>query len=316
MRCVFQTNPCKSPQDDYVWYRLADDHWEVEPNSGNTPQFSDAVVIPRAFSTIRGGSSFLVLLRDKGMLSLCVDAPTLREEVGQHRRPIKDTLYLQAENSEDEYALCGFVERCLSVDDAEGLGNPGSEVGEAVDNIWATASLKNFMAKFGVDMAEQGCELVGSESWVYPRQDLVARCAFVQKVRSAVAGPRPFLVALTDRTPSEALSELRSFVGSFVVFSSRITSAQKDFCSDFRPRPSSKAKVLMIGGLAAVLAAASATFALYCWKKGEKPSNGLRIAETNSCARLQEKHIPCETNSPVLRDSAVMTNEFFEAAFE
>lgn len=302
MRCVFQTNPCKSPQDDYVWYRLADDHWEVEPNSGNTPQFSDAVVIPRAFSTIRGGSSFLVLLRDKGMLSLCVDAPTLREEVGQHRRPIKDTLYLQAENPADETVLCGFAERCLSVDDEEGLGKPRSEVGAAVDEIWATASLQNFKAKFGGVQVRQGGESVNCESWVYPRQDLVARRMFAQKVRSAVACPRPFLVALTDRTPSEALSELRSFSGQSVVFSARIASAQKVARAPF---PFNRTGAMIAAGAAIVLSV---------WAIVPSRTNG----PTTSAVESEDHHLytnslldveeSCGTNSADFSSDLVLTN--------
>lgn len=312
MRCIFRTNPCEGQQDDYVWYRLVETRWEIEPNSGNTPHLSDAVNIPRAFSTIRTGSSFLVLVRDKGLLSLCVDAPTLREEVGQHRRPIKDTLYLQAENPTDEVVLCGFAKRCLLVDDAEGLGNPRSEVGAAVDDIWATASLKNFRAKFGGVQPERAGELVGGESWVYPRQDLAARRTFAQKVRAAVAGPRPFLVALTDRTPSEALSELRSFSGPSVVFSSRIASAQKVASSDFHqssfPFNRTGAKI------AAVVAVAMIIWAIVpsCSKKESMPSQKIaeESQETQSCTNLPPKAVKsCETNSAACLSDSVMTGK-------
>ena len=312
MRCVFRTNPCKGLQDDYVWYRLAETCWEIEPNSGNTPHLSDAVNIPRAFSTIRTGSSFLVLVRDKGLLSLCVDAPTLREEVGQHRRPIKDTLYLQAENPTDEVVLCGFAKRCLLVDDAEGLGNPRSEVGAAVDDIWATASLKNFRAKFGGVQPEQAGELVGGESWVYPRQDLAARRTFAQKVRAAVAGPRPFLVALTDRTPSEALSELRSFSGPSVVFSSRIASAQKVASSDFHqssfPFNRTGAKI------AAVVAVAMIIWAIVPSRSKKESMPSQKIAEESqkaqSCTNLPPKAVKsCETNLAACLSDSAMTGK-------
>lgn len=288
MRCVFRTNPCRGLQDDYKWYRLAGSRWEIEPNSGNTPHLPDTEVVSRAFSTIRIGSSFLVLLRVKGLLSLCVDAPTLREEVGQHRRPIKDTLYLQAENPADEAVLCGFTERCLSVDDAEGLGNPRSEVGAAVDEIWTTTSTSNFMMKFGGVQSESVGESVGGESWVYPRQDIAARRLFARKVRPAVAGPKPFLVALTDRTPSEALSELHIFSGPFVAFSARITSAQRVGHSDFPialPKRN-RAGLLIAGGLLALLAS------LATCRKGTSPSS--EREPMNSSSNVEN---PSATNS-------------------
>lgn len=312
MRCVFRTNPCKGLQDDYAWYRLEDTQWEIEPNSGNSPRLYDAVDIPRAFSTIRTNSSFFVLLRNKGKLSLCAGAPTLREEVGQHHRPIKGTLYLLAESPADEVALCGFAEQCLSVDDAEGLGNPRSDVGAAVDEIWATQSLQNFMAKFGGSAMERGRELIGCESWVYPRQDIATRRIFAQKVRLAVTGPRPFLVALTDRTPSEALSELRSFTGPSVVFSSRIASAQKVASSDF---PQSPFPFNRTGAkIAAVAAVAMIVWAILPGgsEKGSEPSQ--KIAEesqkTQSCTNLPPKAVKsCETNSADCLGDSVMTGK-------
>ena len=100
--------------------------------------------------------------------------------------------------------------------------------------------------------------------------------------------PKPFLVALTDRTPSEALSALHIFSGPSVVFSSRITSAQRAGHSDFPialPKRN-RAGLLITGVLLALLASLAAC------RKGSSPSS--EREPMNSSSNVEN---PSATNS-------------------
>lgn len=257
MRLVFRTNKSdQKPQDDYKWYRLNENGWAVCPPSGHTPDIPEAETIARAFSTIRVGSSFLVLMRDKGRLSLTVDVRTIRREIAPTGRPIGDTIFLLAEKEEDEVLLSNYAKQALVSDDGQGLGNPESVISESIDEIWKSASLTSFTERFNARIEDGAEGLSSDDSWIYPRMDMDSRRTIAEKMAAKVRSGGAFLLALTDKMPNDAILVLSGFTGSYCVFSSKVDHAEKVVRPDFTPslpRQLRKGMLFVLGIVAIVV---------------------------------------------------------------
>ena len=227
MNLLFRTNPVLRPQDDYGWYRLEESGWTPCSPSGNSPDIPVAAAIPRGFSTIRVDGTCCVLLRDRGRLSLTIGVPTRRREVGPGGRPVGDVAFLQAETEADERLLARLAIETFSTEDVQGLGDPARGLGAAVDAVWASASFGP-LAEIagGVQDATDG-EALPHESWIHPRADFAERSAVAARIAATVRTKEPFLLALTDRTPDEALQCLPEFKGPYRIFSSRVERAEQ-----------------------------------------------------------------------------------------
>ena len=235
MNLLFRTNPVLRPQDDYGWYRLEESGWTPCSPSGNSPDIPVAAAIPRGFSTIRVDGTCCVLLRDRGRLSLTIGVPTRRREVGPGGRPVGDVVHLQAETEDDERLLARLAAEAFSTEDAQGLGDPAHGLGAAVDAVWTSASIRPLAELSGRAADESDGESLPRGAWTYPRADLSERRAFSRRIAATVQSKAPFLLALTDRTPDEALRSLTDFRGDHWIFSRRVERAAKAEGRDAEP---------------------------------------------------------------------------------
>ena len=145
-----------------------------------------------------------------------------------------------------------------------------------------------------------------ADRWAIPRGDTAARCALAESLRALVEDDAPFLLALTDRLPTDVLGSLGSMFDHAVVriFSKATEKPEK------LPEPASQkhCRAAAIGGAAilALLVAAIGTCSRGS-RQGEakSPAGG----GTNAPASRQDsvgRISPAATNSPT--QEATLTN--------
>ena len=285
--------------------------WDNSHASQSVAKYAQNILAP-AFEGSLTQSRFVALLRcpdsPSGVL-LGVSVSTSRQDF--RHRPIRTMAFLYATTNEETELLVAFFSECLRNEDVETIYNPESPVARAVESLYQNKNQNEFVKHcLSLHTVKGGkANLFGLRS--IPRDDTNSRNELAESLATLVDGGSPFLVALTDRTPSDVLASLgtRFDRGVVRIFSKEViredaimkrTSPARDGASDF---PRSPFPFNRTGAkIAAVAAVAMIVWAILPGgsEKGSKQSQ--KIAEesqkTQSCTNLPPKAVKsCETNS-------------------
>lgn len=183
-------------------------------------------------------SRFAALLRCADSLNsvvLCVSVSTKR--IDFRNRPIRTMAYLRAETPEEADLLARFfaeclrkpVAECLRKPDAETISDAESGVAKAVEGLYQTKKLDDFMQFCRSLPTVNGGGVKLADRWAIPRDKTAPRSALVESLPALIVDNKPFLLALTDRLPTDVLGSLGSMFDNAVVriFSKAITTDEK-----------------------------------------------------------------------------------------
>lgn len=183
-----------------------------------------------AFEGSVTNSRFVTLLRCpnplKGII-LSVSASTDRRDLCH--TSIRTIAVLRAETPEETDLLVRFFAECLRKEDKETLYNAESGVAKAVESIYKTKKLDDFMQFCRSLPTVNGDGVKRTERQAIPRGDTTARRSLVESLPALIGDNTPFLLALTDRLPTDVLGSLGSMFDHAVVriFSKAITTDEK-----------------------------------------------------------------------------------------
>lgn len=162
----------------------------------------------------------------KGII-LSVSASTDRQDL--RHTSIRTLAVLRAETPEETDLLVRFFAECLRKEDKKALYDAKSDVAKAVESLYQTKKLDDFMqfCRSLPTVNGGGVKLV--DRWEIPRDDTAARRALTESLPALIGDNKPFLLALTDRLPTDVLGSLGSMFDHAVVriFSKAITTPEK-----------------------------------------------------------------------------------------
>ncbi len=187
-----------------------------------------------------------------------------RDDVGGagRGRPIRTMAFLRAEKRDETDLLAAFFAECLRKSDAETIYNAKSDVAKAVESLYQTKKLDDFMQFCRSLPTVNGGGVKLADRWAIPRDRdyMTDRSALVESLPALIRDNKPFLLALTDRLPTDVLCSLGSMFDHAVVciFSKATEKPEK------LPEPASQKhrRAAAIGGavLLVLIAAAIGTF--------------------------------------------------------
>lgn len=212
-----------------------------------------------------------------------------RDDVGgvDLGRPIRTMAFLRAGTTEESHLLAAFFAACLCESDANTLCNADSPLAKAVESLYKKKEPEEFI-KFCQRLPElekKGVAL--AQRWEIPRGNIDDRKKVTDALPSLIEGGTPFLLALTDRLPSDVLASLGSTFDDATVriFSGAVKSSKR------LPEPASQKhfRAAAFGGFVflAILAAAIGSCSRGCGKGEGDGAGGERAGVGN-----------CETNCP------------------
>ena len=202
-------------------------------------------------------SRFAALLRSpnspQGVI-LCVSVSTNRRDFS--RTPIRTLTVLRAETPEETGLLAAFFAECLRKPDKETLYNPESKITQAVESLYQTKKPDDFLRFCRSLPTANGSGAKPTGRRAIPRGDTASRQEMVESLPALIGDGKPFLIALTDRTPSDVIASLGTMVDRGVVrIFSKATSTVEKLPE---PAPQKYVRAAAIGGavLLAILVAA------------------------------------------------------------
>ena len=242
----------RETERDYTWDNTHASHLLPEYAQGHfSPAFEGSLTTSRVAT----------LFRCHGVLSgvvLGVSVDTLRKDF--RNRPIRTMAFLRAENDDEAKLLAAFFSECLRKSDAETIYKAESDIAKAVESLYQTKKLDDFMQFCRSLPTVNGGGVKLADRWAIRRDKTAPRSALVESLPALIADNKPFLLALTDRLPTDVLGSLGSMFDRAVVriFSKAITTDEK------LPEPASQKhrRAAAIGGTAllVLLVAAIGTF--------------------------------------------------------
>lgn len=237
-------------------------------------------------------SRFAAFLRCPGTIQdviLCISVSTNRRDFSH--TPIRTLAFLRAETSEERDLLAAFFAECLRKPDAETLYNAESDIAQAVESLYQTKKPDDFLRFCRSLPSANGSGEKPTGRWEIRRDDAGSRQAMAESLPALIRGGKPFLIALTDRLPTDVLTSLGSMFDHATVhiFSKAVTTKAP------LPGGGPNARVIAaaIGGvilLSALLVAAGRS----CRNGGESSE---AIASTNEVSRASGKGVVA-TNAP------------------
>ena len=233
----------RETERDYTW-----DHAYSTTFLANLAQETFAL----AFEGSLTASRFVTLLRypDSSQdVMLGVSVSTVRKDF--HNRPIRTMAFLHAETFEESNLLSAFFAECLREPDAKTFYDAESPLAKAVESLYLTKKPDDFIEFCkGLPMSDE-VSASFAQRWAIPRDRIADRKKVADALPSLVERSEPFLLALTDRVPTDVLASLGSIFDHATVriFSKGVTISEK------LPDPSSQkyVRAATIGG-AAILA--------------------------------------------------------------
>ena len=230
--------------------------WDNTHASHSVAEYAQGLFAP-GFEGSLTTSRFAALLRCPGSprgVMLCASVSTVRNDF--RNRPIRTMVVLRAENPDEEKLIVSFFAECLRKSDTETLYDATSGVAKAVESLYQTKKPDDFLRFCRSLPAANGGGTKPTVSCVLPREFVNARLATAESLPALIGDGRPFLIALTDRTPSDVLASLGTmFDRGFVsIFSKATTTVEKLP----EPAPQKYVRSAAIGGavLFAILVAA------------------------------------------------------------
>ena len=204
--------------------------WVNSPGSNHVSEYAQSFFAP-AFEGSLTTSRFASLLRCPGVspcLTLSVSVSTPRRDF--RNRPIRTMTFLRAEKPEEADLLARFFAECLLKSDALTIYNTESDIAKAVDSLYKTKKLDDFLqfCRLLPRVTGGGVKLTDDRQ-VIPRDDTAARCALTESLPALIGDNKPFLLALTDRLPTDVLGSLGSMFDHAVIriFSKATTTPEK-----------------------------------------------------------------------------------------
>lgn len=206
---------------------LRDYTWDNSRASYPVTEYAQNFFAP-AFEGSLTTSRFAGLFRCPGSprgVMLGVSASTQRKDAVN--RPIRTTAFLRAETEEEAVRLAAFFAECLRKPDAQSLLDATSPVARAVESIYQTKDVEEFLRycqslPLPVPSGRSGC-LQGRLA--IPRADMKARRNLAESLPGVIAGDAPFLLLLADREPEAVFKSSGSMFDRGVVriFSGAVT---------------------------------------------------------------------------------------------
>lgn len=264
--------------------------WDDAHASSSLASLARDTLAP-AFEGSLTTSRFATLLRCSGSPSgviLGISVSTKR--IDFRNRPIRTMAFLRAENPDAEKLLASFFSECLFKSDAKTLYDAESAVAKAVESLYQTKMADEFIRFCRSLPAANGSGPKPVGRWAIPRGYAGARRDMAESIPALVDGDKPFLVALTDRLPTDVFASLGSMFdrGPVWIFSKATTAEE--------PIPggplNTRAVAAAIGGTI-LLALLVAAIGGPCSRRS---GDGEAVASTNSLVRPVESRV-IETNA-------------------
>ena len=255
----------RETERDYTWDNTHATHSVAE---------SAQEIFAPAFEGSLTTSRFVALLRCPSSPSgvmLGVSVSTARKDF--RNRPIRTMAFLRAETPEESNLLAAFFAECLRKPDKETLCAADSPLAQAVESLYQRKKPDKFIAFCnGLPKLEKKCNALAPRLAVPRENNIDDRKNVAGALPSLVEGA-VFLLALTDRLPSDVLASLGSMFDHAPVriFSKAIDRPEK------LPEPVSQkyVRAATIGCVAifAVLVAAVGSCSRGCGKAGDNDAS-------------------------------------------
>ena len=206
---------------DYDWedYFPSDKSLSVE--AGKLNRALEGTDVDRRFTVLLHPSNGVGV-------TLGVSVSTNRNDaVGRH---IRTMAFLRAETPEETDLLVRFFAECLRKPDAETLYNADSDVAKAVESLYQTKKLDDFLQFCHSLPSVTGGGDKLTDRWAIPRDGTDARCSLTKSLPALIRDNTPFLIALTDRPLKDVLASLGSMFDDHAVvriFLKATTKAEK-----------------------------------------------------------------------------------------
>ena len=241
-------------------------------------------------------SRFAALLRNpnspQGVI-LCVSVSTNRRDFS--RTPIRTLAVLRAEKPEEANLLASFFAECLRKPDAETLYAAESKIAKAVESLYQTKKPEDFLryCRSLPTANDNGATQIGRRE--IPRDDSSSRQEMAESLPALIGSGSPFLVALTDRLPSDVLASLEAMFDHAIVhiFSKAVT-AKAPLPGGV---PNTRAIAAAIGG--AVILVLLVAAGRSCGKAGggSEPGGGTNIVSSASSSEGSSTNIPASSRN-------------------
>ena len=192
----------RDEERDYAW-----------DNSHASPSVSECAreSLAPAFEGSLTASRFAALLRRPGSpqgVMLCVSVSTVRKDL--RNRPIRTMAFLRAKTPKETELLSAFFAECLRKPDADTLYDTNSGVAKAVESLYQTKKADNFLRFCRSLPVANGSGAEPTGRYGIPRDDANSRQTMAESLPALIEGGKPFLIALTDRLPTDVLASLGS----------------------------------------------------------------------------------------------------------
>lgn len=263
----------RETERDYTWDNSHASHLVAEYAQGLfAPGFEGSLTTSR----------FAALLRCPGSpqgVILCVSVSTTRKDF--RSRPIRTMVVLRAENPDEEELIVAFFAEGLRKSDTETLYDATSGVAKAVESLYQTKKPDDFLRFCRSLPAANGSGEKPTGRYGIPRGDASSRQKMAKSLPALIGDGKPFLIALTDRTPSDVIASLGTMVDRGVVriFSKATTTVEKLP----EPAPQKYARAATIGGVVVLSILFVAAIGPCCRGGG----NGEAVCATNTVDRTE-----------------------------
>ena len=192
----------RETERDYTWDNTHASHPVAEYAQGHfAPGFEGSLTTSRFAALLRCPGS------PRGVI-LGVSVSTKR--VDFRHRPIRTMAFLRAESPEETAILVAFFAECLRKKDEEALYNPESGIAKAAESLYQTKKPDDFLRFCRSLLAANGSGEKPAGRWEIPRSDDASRRAMAESLPALIGGDSSFLIALTDRSPTDVLGTLGS----------------------------------------------------------------------------------------------------------
>ena len=191
--------------------------WDNSHASNSVAEYAREFFAP-AFEGACTSSRFVTFLRapDQPLgVMLSISVSTKRKDFSHS--PIRTMAFLRAETPEESNLLVAFFTECLRKPDKNTLYNAESDVARAIESLYQTKKPDDLLRYCRSLPAANGSGVKPTGRWAIPRDDADARSEMAESLPALIGSASPFLIALTDRMPSDVLASLESMFEHAIV---------------------------------------------------------------------------------------------------
>lgn len=247
--------------------------WDNAHASSSLSSFARDTLAP-AFEGSLTTSRFAALLR-------CPDSPNgvilgvsvSTERVDFRHRPIRTMAFFRAENPDEETLLASFFAECLRKKDEETI--PESSIAKAVESLYQSKKKDEFI-KFCKELPKADDSSAAlTQRWAIPRDNLDDRKKAADALTALTKSGSPFLLALTDRLPTDVLASLGSMFDRGTVWIFSKATSRKERLPD---PPQKYGRAATVGGLVLLFAILGTAIGTCSQPRGPGKRNSSRPA--------------------------------------